>query len=84
MTDIARAQALAQDIARGCQQLLGEQLVGVYVHGSLALGAFFLCGRRCVCAVRHSFAGVCRLYASAYKRRKMTPAQQEFSLTKRR
>ena len=40
MTDTARANELLREIAQACERLLGDELVGVYAHGSLAFGCF--------------------------------------------
>jgi len=36
----ARVESILNDIRLGCERILGENLVGIYVHGSLALGCF--------------------------------------------
>ncbi len=40
MSGDARVQALLEVIARKIQSILGDNLVGVYIHGSLAFGCF--------------------------------------------
>lgn len=40
MTDAARAYALLHEIAAFCQELMGNDLTGVYAHGSLTFGCF--------------------------------------------
>ena len=40
MTDAARADVLLNEIASFCRKLMGDDLTGVYVHGSLAFGCF--------------------------------------------
>lgn len=40
MTDKERAFALLKEIATGCREILQDNLIGVYAHGSLGFGCF--------------------------------------------
>lgn len=40
MTDEKRALTLLHEITAGCKRILGDNLTGVYAHGSLAFGCF--------------------------------------------